>query len=80
MREVMSECPRCGRRAFRQVDSWAGSPDATLDLPCEGGCEPFVAAASARGSSGGRSSVAPLLFAVALVAAPVVGVIEALSR
>lgn len=80
VREVLSECPRCGRRTHRKVDAWAGLPDASLDLPCEGGCKPLPAATALRSRADGRSSAIPLLFAVALVAAPVVGVIEALSR
>jgi hypothetical protein len=80
MREVQSECPRCGRRTYRKVDSWSGSPDASLDQPCEGGCEPLVAIASAVSGRSQASSLAPLLFGIALVAAPIVGVIEAVGR
>ncbi len=76
MREVLSECPRCGRRSYRKVDAWSGSPDASLDLPCEGGCAPVPTS----GARSQRGSLAPLLFALALIAAPALGVIEALSR
>lgn len=54
------------------MDAWAGLPQAGIDTPCEGGCRVET--------DGDRSLTWPqAIFLVALVVAPVAGVVEAMT-
>lgn len=85
MREVASVCPGCGRRSYVSVDAWAGSPDSVRDGRC-GACgggdrvDWPVLSDQPRPGRGVRSSVGPLILAVALVAAPLVAAFEIALR
>lgn len=70
MREVGQICGRCGRRAFVQVDAWAGRPGLTgFDL-----CRKCR-----HGSRGQKSGIAPLLFFAFVVAGVVAGLVQAVA-
>lgn len=66
MREVAIFCPECGRRSHRSVDAWAGLPDAELGNRVCARCRALA-------------ELPALLWAVAIVVALVVGVVEAIS-
>lgn len=72
MRELFLECRRCGRRQHVPAGRWSGVTDAyTASYECVGGC-PRDRRGEVRGSGLG-----PLCFALALVAAPLAGVLLA---
>lgn len=81
MREVRDRCPRCGRETFLQVDAWSGVTSATQDAlcgSCRAGRGDGLESIPVRSADRRGSAVGPLLLAVGLFVAPVLGVVLAL--